>query len=150
MCHLDRLQGKMSPGDSNDPLDKCSLSHHLRAWLTLLLLNSNTLKTRRDTNTGHKIHPEMSIKIKAFHTLIQSILKNTIRLHTTTTNTGGLVESGAVAVLSWRAEPTGRKVLGPHNTAPSSYRARVLLGKHGSWWTDKACRTHIPCGHGNL
>lgn len=49
--HLDRLQGKMSPWDSNNPLDKCSLSHHQRAWLLLPLLNSNTLKTRRYTNT---------------------------------------------------------------------------------------------------
>lgn len=44
MSHLDRLQGKMSPWDSDDPLDKCSLSPHQRAWLTLPLLSSNTLK----------------------------------------------------------------------------------------------------------
>lgn len=110
VSHLGRLQGKMSPGGSNDPRGKCSPSHLQRARLTLLLPNSNTLKT------GTSPRDVWSIIV---HLLIL-ILNNVIGLHTAAANAGGLAESGAVAVESWRAEPTGRKVLGPHNPAPGS------------------------------
>lgn len=65
----------MSPRGSNDPQDKCSPSDRQRARLTLLLPNSNTLETGTDTNTGHKVHPVMMERYRAF---VYSILNNII------------------------------------------------------------------------